>query len=175
MRRINRLKGYRALQTIISNQSTITRTIEALPPDRLHMVTHGQGFVNESIVISNTVYARQATGPWQKFQAESAASAAAPLANGENNAVLSSETQFGQAEEKTIDGVLMRAYRSEAGSAQAGGANIQTVWVGVQDGLVHRAETLLSVQSAGQKITTQSTIVYYDLDAPDIVIEPPIP
>jgi hypothetical protein len=154
--------------TIDNNGAVITRTLEAIPPDRFHLITYGPGYSNESVIVGQSVYARQGGGAWSKFDSASDLLTLDPMS------ALQGTGQFARLRSETIDGVVAELYEAPVNLPTPGASAVQRFWISA-DGVVRQSETLMSMPVGGKMIESRTTTVLYDINASDISIKAPLP
>jgi hypothetical protein len=154
--------------TIINNGAVITRTLEAIPPDRFHLITYGPGYTNESVIVGQSVYARQGNGAWGKFNSASDLLTLDPMS------ALQGTGPFARVRSETVDGVVADLYEAPVNLPTPGATAMQRFWIGT-DGVIRQSETVMSMPVGGKTVESRTTTVLYDIDASDISIAPPLP
>lgn len=161
-------RSLRAQVTSETAGTTTPMTIEYVPPDRYHIVTSSAGMNFEMIIIGKQAW-QKAGETWQVFPTDFSALISS-MSNELSAEALAGITDVQTVGTENLDGAPMTVYSYKSTTTVSGVTTTSNakLWVGVRDGLPHKAVSESTLNGVATK-TTQ--LITYD---PALKIEPPI-
>ncbi len=158
---------YRAVTTVESHDTTTEMTVEAIPPNKMHVVISG-GAV-EMIMIDGTLWSKSGESPWTQMGSAEMIEGILDSIGGDIEASTLTNVQITGAEPVLGDAAQIYSFTSTFGEGDGLITSDTRLWISNASGLPLRMEATSTAMG-----TTSQIVQMIDYDD-TITIEPPTP